>query len=122
MTFLEKISLGLQTTLIGLAFVFVVLVILIGVVKLLKVFAENTAKIKAALLAPFRAIKKKITKNKNPKAKVVTTEVNDGEVIAAITAAISMMLATENVAAAVPELEYAHNRVKFLVRSIKEIK
>ena len=81
---MDSLSIGGQTTIIGLAIVFAVLVILMFVLKIMeKIFAPKTEK-KAEVVAPVSVVKQ---------AKVVETE-DDEEIIAVLTAAIAASLNT----------------------------
>ena len=81
---MDSLSIGGQTTIIGLAIVFAVLVILMFVLKIMeKIFAPKTEK-KAEVVAPVSVVKQ---------AEVVETE-DDEEIIAVLTAAIAASLNT----------------------------
>ena len=81
---MDSLSIGGQTTIIGLAIVFAVLVILMFVLKIMeKIFAPKTVK-KAEVVAPVSVVKQ---------AEVVETE-DDEEIIAVLTAAIAASLNT----------------------------
>ncbi|MEG1509280.1 MAG: OadG family protein [Clostridia bacterium] len=100
MTFLEKFLLGLETAFIGIVMVFLVLFFLIGIIKLVEKFNVGGA------------VAKKPTPQ--PMLPVANLECQDDAVIAAITAAIYCL--NEEVNAT------SEKKVKFVVRSIKEIR
>ncbi len=89
----ERLLLGLQTTLLGLGTVFSVLIILMGVLLLFRLFFYSI---------PNRRCKDKSAaelsvKNKSEAAvSSLPVSDNDGEIIAAITAAVSLYLEAES--------------------------
>lgn len=86
-TMADKLSYGLQTTLLGMSVIFAVLVILwavLGIFKLL--FTKSEAKEdKSETTAPAPAVPA-------PESAPVYSEPDDGELVAVITAAIASML------------------------------
>ncbi len=86
-TMADKLSYGLQTTLLGMSVVFAVLIILWAVLGIFKlVFAKPEAKeVKTETAAPAPTVSA-------PEPAPVYSEPDDGELVAVITAAIASML------------------------------
>lgn len=102
----EKLLVGLEGTLIGFGLVFLVLCILIFAVKLMQFSIE---KIESKKLSKSVSLPEQTAQLSAPQS----NEEDDKAVIAAITAAITVMLASES--------GQDTSNVKFKVRSIKQI-
>lgn len=127
----EKLSLGSITAIIGILLVFVVLFLLIGIIYLLEYLVKCEPKATAAIkvfirkiTAPLKAALKRVF-NRKAKTKLVMTEtsnnlevtkqVNEEELIACISGAISYIIATEQ------NVTVNNARARFIVKSIKRI-
>ena len=104
----RKLALGGSTLLIGLVMVFIVLGILIGLVSLVHVILDKVANRKSKKT---EAVPQIVAPNQ---PQLVAATNNNEEIVAAITAAISMYYDTQYASTA--------KSVKFRVRSIKEIR
>ena len=91
MTFGERVTTALQVTLIGLATVFAVLIILWGGISLLRIVLGGKGKSKDAEKAETVA-----ETNNQPEVIDENQPKDDGALIAAITAAITVLLQEEN--------------------------
>lgn len=91
MTFGERITMGLQVTLFGMAVVFAVLILIWGILEIFRIIFYELPKKKAeeSEAKPQEVVETVAPVEVEPVEEVAETD--DGEVIAAITAAISMM-------------------------------
>ena len=116
MTFGQKMAFGGEVALLGVAFVFIVLFLLIFLVNILKYVMkgiETLSKIRADKKAANIA---NVTVQDNTTSVINEQEEQDEEIVAAITAALYAYYEAQ-----ASEVEYKSN-LKFKVRSIKEIK
>lgn len=116
MTFGQKMAFGGEVALLGIAFVFIVLLLLIFLVNMLKYVMKGIE-----TLSKVRADKKaanidNVTIQDNTTSVINNQEEQDEEIVAAITAALYAYYEAQ-----ASEVEYKSN-LKFKVRSIKEIK
>lgn len=93
MTFGERVTTALQVTLIGLATVFAVLIILWGGISLLRIVLGGKGKNKDAEKAETKTVAET---NNQPEVIDENQPKDDGALIAAITAAITVLLREEN--------------------------
>ncbi|MDE6472435.1 MAG: OadG family protein [Clostridia bacterium] len=107
-TFGERLLTGLQVAVLGIATVFVMLILLIIFVTLMRLIFQGVGKLKEK-----NANKKAKTTNKQDVAVTETAGEDDEEIVAVIMTAIQAYYETQDVT-------YKSN-LKFRVRSIKEI-
>ena len=94
MSFGERVLMGLQVTLFGMAVVFAVLILLWGILEIFRVLFYELPKKKAAEAEAAKAAEKPAepAPAEEPVMAVEETDTDDAEIVAAITAAISVVM------------------------------